>query len=162
MSGLWRENRGERNREHGPGLECKLLLDNVDKPSANLMEKKTHKTNNCWFATWLPYTKGKERPRKEADHFRFVGGKFKQRNLHARFVLDGCKMRRSPYPPARIVKVYREALTGFCHIYCLDGLKNTLLSQGWDLDNGSHCRNCEQNVHSKHRGGDEDSSIAWV
>lgn len=40
MSGLWRENRGERNREHGPGLECKLLLDNVDKPSANLMEKK--------------------------------------------------------------------------------------------------------------------------
>ena len=39
--------------------------------------------------------------------------------------------------PARILKVYIEALTGFGHILSPDGLINTLLSQGCVLETGS-------------------------
>ena len=42
-------------------------------------------------------------------------------------------MSRSPYLPARILEVYIEALTGFSHVYCPDGLSNTILSQGYLL-----------------------------
>ena len=42
----------------------------------------------CWFENWPPYTEGKERPKKEADHSRLVGGRFnKQGNLHMWLVL---------------------------------------------------------------------------
>ena len=51
-------------------------------------------------------------------HTRLVGGKFnKQENLHTRLVLGGCKKSGSPHQPARILKVYIEALTGFSHVY---------------------------------------------
>ena len=67
-----------------------------------------------------PDTEGTERLKKEVSHSRLVGGRFnKQRNLHT-----------SPHPPARILKVYTEALPGFSHVFSGDGLNNTLLSQG--------------------------------
>ena len=69
---------------------------------------------------WHLYTEGKERPKKEADHSSLVDGRFnKQENWHRRLVLGGRKMNRSPYhtpPPARILKVYIEALMGFSHV----------------------------------------------
>lgn len=73
-----------------------------------------HKCGSClgeiW--KWTPYTKDKERLKKEADHFRLVGGSFNQQgNLHSRLVLGGCKMSRSLYWPTRILEVYRQRPT---------------------------------------------------
>lgn len=67
-----------------------------------------------------------------------------------------------PYLPARILKVYVKALTGFSHVYLPDVLNNTLLPSGCDLENGSHCGNGEQNVNSKDTGGREEPLIAQI
>lgn len=42
--------------------------------------------------------------------------------------LSGAKMSRFPHPTVRILKVDVEVLTGFSHVYRLDGLNHTLLS----------------------------------
>ena len=64
-----------------------------------------------------------------------VDGRFKkQGNLLTRFVSGVCKRSRSPQPPARILRVYIEALMEFSPIYRPDGLKNILLSQGCVLE----------------------------
>lgn len=69
--------------------------------------------------------------KEEADHSRLVGGNFnKQRNLYMWLVLGDQVMSRSLHVSIRILKVYIEALTGFSHIFSLDDLSNTLLSQG--------------------------------
>ena len=68
---------------------------------------------------------------ERGSHSRWVGGQGnKQTNLHMRLVLGSSKMSRSLHPPARICKVYAEALAGFSHISSPDGVDNTLLSQG--------------------------------
>ena len=62
---------------------------------------------------WALYTEGKERPKKEAERSISVGGSFnKQGNLHTRLALGGCKRNKSLHPPARILKVYIQALLG--------------------------------------------------
>ena len=62
---------------------------------------------NCWFQKWPLYTEGKERLKKEADHFRWASGRFnKQGNLHTGLVLGGPKMSRSPHSSTRIL--YRD------------------------------------------------------
>ena len=43
-------------------------------------------------------------------------------------------MSRSLQLPARIWKVYTEALTGFSHVFSITGLNNTSLSQGYVLE----------------------------
>ena len=49
-------------------------------------------------------------------HSRLVGATFsKQENIHTRPVLGSYKMIRPPHLPARILKVYTEALTGISH-----------------------------------------------
>ena len=104
---------------------------------------------------------GRERLKTEADHFRWVDGSFnKQGNLHTRLILGGWKMSRSTHLPARILKVYTKDLTGFSHIYHPEGLNSTPLSQSCVLENGSHCGNGGQSVHSKDRGGGEGPPIA--
>ena len=86
------------------------------------------------------------RKRKKANHSRLVGGSFnKQGNLHLR-LFSGHKMSRSLQLPARILKIYMEALIELHHIYHPDGLNNTLFSQGCVLKNNSHCVNCGQNL----------------
>lgn len=55
-----------------------------------------------------------------------------------------------------------EALTGFSHIYSPDDLNSTLLSQGGILENGSHCGNDGQSIHSKERGRSEKLPIAGL
>ena len=64
-------------------------------------------------------------------------------------------MSGSLHLPASILKVYKETLTGFSYIYRLDGLKNTLLSQGCVLENDSHSGDGGKRVHSKDKGGSE-------
>lgn len=54
-----------------------------------------------------------------------------------------------------------EALTGFRHILCPDGLSNTLLSQGCVLG-AALTMGMVQNVHSKDRGGNEEPLVARV
>lgn len=80
------------------------------------------------------------RPKKEADHFRLLGGSFnKQRKLHIRLALESCKMTMShTYPPEYSLKVYIEALNGFSHIYSLESLNNTLFTQAAFLKNSFH------------------------
>ena len=73
-------------------------------------------------------------------------------NLPMRFVSSGYKMNRSPHPPARILKVYIKVSPGFNYVYHSDGLNNALLSQGYVLENGSHCGNGVQSIDSKARG----------
>lgn len=96
-----------------------------------------------------------ERPKKKTGHSRLVGGTHnKQGNLFPRLVLGEHKTSNSQHLPARILKIYIAALTGSV-TYHPDGLTNTLLSQGYILENSSHCSNSGQNVHSKdgERGG---------
>ena len=82
----------------------------------------------------MPYTEGKERLKKEADHSRLVGGSSKkQGNLLPRFVLGGHRTSSSPLLCATILKVSTAALTGFSHMYYAESL-NMLLLQGYVLD----------------------------
>ena len=51
--------------------------------------------------------KGKEKPKKEADHSRLAGGRFnKQGNIHARHIVHYQKMNRFLHPLTRILEVY--------------------------------------------------------
>ena len=83
----------------------------------------------------------KDKPKKEVWYLptsRLVGGRFnKQGDLIARLDLGSCKTSRSSHLNIRILKVYIEALTGFSHVYCLDGLNSKLLSPVCTLENGS-------------------------
>lgn len=80
----------------------------------------------------LSYTKGKERPKKEADHSRLLGGSFnKQGNLLMRLVLGGQKINRCSHSSTRKLKLDVEILSRFSHIYHPNGLNTTLLSQGY-------------------------------
>lgn len=85
---------------------------------------------------WPPVHWGRGETEGKADPSRWVGGGFnKQGNLRKRLVLGGRKMNRSPNPPSRILRVYREALTGLRHINSPDGLNTTSVSQGQNLEN---------------------------
>lgn len=50
--------------------------------------------------------------------------------------MGDCKMSRSSHLPTSILKkVYTQSSTGFNRVYRLHGLNNTLLSQGYVLEN---------------------------
>lgn len=103
------------------------------------------------------------RPKKEADHSVLVGAVFnKEGNLLRRLVLGGHKTSRSPHPPALILKVYIEALTGFSHVSCPGILITTLPSQVRIFGGASEIREGKWNAHSKNKGRGEASPIAWV
>lgn len=61
-------------------------------------------------------------------------------------------MSDSPHLPTSGLKVYAKALTGFSQVYHLEGLNNTMLSQGCVLEKWSHYGTSEKNVHPKDRG----------
>lgn len=72
---------------------------------------------------------GRERPKKEADHSRWAGGRFnKHGNLRTRPVWDGHKMSGSPHQLPNFRNVYR-GLSKFSHIYHPDSLSTTFLRQ---------------------------------
>ena len=73
----------------------------------------------------------------------------KQGKLLTRLALGSQKTSRSRHPPARILEVYTETLTGFSHVHCPDGFNNTLLSQGRVPENSAHCGNSRQSTHYK-------------
>ena len=73
---------------------------------------------------------GRERPKEEADNFRLVGGSYtKQGTFFTRPLLGRHQTGRSPHPPARTLKVYTEAFTGFSHIHDPDGVNKAMSSE---------------------------------
>ena len=103
---------------------------------------------------------GKERPEKEADHSRLVGGSFsEQGNLHTKLVLGSCKM-RPPHPPTRILSSCRSP----------NGIHSRISSR-WSQQHIALIRLCPwkqfplgksgQNIHSKDTGGGEEPPIPW-
>lgn len=108
---------------------------------------------------WAPYREGRERPKKESDPSRWVGGGRcnKQENLPTELVLGAT---RRVDPPTRILKVYTETFTGFSHMFNPNSLNTTLLPSAWVLANGLHCGKVRQGV--RFRGGDEDPLIVRV
>lgn len=70
-------------------------------------------------------------------------------------------MSTSLHLPARILKVYIKALSGFSHFFRPYGLNNTLLSQGYVLETapgaGILGRTCIPRT-----GAVEEPQIAWV
>ena len=92
-----------------------------------------HSQGEIWNGS--PCTGSKERRKKEANHFVLMGGRFNKKvYLHTSLVLDDHKKNKSPYSPVRIFKVCIEVLSGFSHVFCSDGLNNTLLFQGHVLE----------------------------
>lgn len=63
-------------------------------------------------------------------------------------------MSTSLHLPARILKVYIKASSGFSHLFHPYGLNNTLLSQGYVLETAPGTGNTWKNMHSKDRGGE--------
>ena len=72
---------------------------------------------------------------KEWGRLLQIGRFSKQRNLCMRLVLSGNKTSRSLYLPTGVKSLCR-GLNWVCHIFCADGLNNTLLSQDCLLENG--------------------------
>lgn len=71
-------------------------------------------------------------------------------------------MSRSPHQVTQILKVYTEVLTRFTHIYHSNDLNNTWFSQGYILENGSHCGKGEENEHSKDKRESEEPPISQL
>lgn len=120
---------------------------------------------SCGFTNRPPSVEGKGRVKEEADQSRWIGGRLnKQGNWLRRLVVGGCKTSRSPHLPARILKVYLKALTGFSQVWGPEGLNNTLLSQVCILENGSPCENGVEGrtLHCKDREGGEELLIVWM
>lgn len=66
-----------------------------------------------------------------------MAGVIRKRTYIQGWFWGGQKTRRSPHPPDRLLKVYKESLMRSRHIFSIHGLKNTLLFQGYILENGS-------------------------
>ena len=77
-----------------------------------------------------PHTQSRKRTKKEIDSSDGKVAGLKSRELTLWFLSWHHKKGRSPYLPARILKVYMEAFTGSSHEYHLSGINNTLWFQG--------------------------------
>lgn len=97
----------------------------------------------CWFATsGVPqvksesgpqYMEGKERLKKEADHSRLIGGRFKKQRTDI-WGLSWAARQVDVRPLSTIIlKVYREHLTGFSNVHYQDGLNNAYLFKAVSL-----------------------------
>ena len=75
------------------------------------------------------------------------------------FLLGGCKLNRSPHLPARILGSYIGALTGFGHIYFLEGLNHTSPSKGYALGAILETEKAS-GTHSKNRGESKKPTFA--
>lgn len=98
-------------------------------------------------------TEGRERLKKEAGHSRVVGDRLsKKGNLYMRLAIGSHKTSGPPHSPTRILKVYREAFTGFSHLSSLGDLHTTSLSQGRTLGTASGSSEGNQNTHFQGQG----------
>ena len=88
----------------------------------------------------------RERPEKVRGHSRLVGDRFKkQGNVPQTLVLSGCNLSQFSHPPAKILKIYTGALSGFSHIPSSgSSLNTTFLFQGCVLGEASVGRKSEK------------------
>lgn len=113
-----------------------------------------------WY--WPP-TQRARREEERGSQFRLVNGRFNhQRNSRERLVLVGCKSSRSLWQLTRLLKVYMLILVGFTSVFSIDDLSNTLLSQGYILEDDSHYGNNGHNLYSKDRGAGEETLTVQV
>ena len=106
---------------------------------------------------------GKERLQKEGDGSRLLGCRFNKQGLLWGLSWVGTRWieLHTTAHLQNLKSFVIEALTGLSHIYYADGLNSTF-SQGCILENGLHCKNSGQNVHSMDKEGDEEPPIAKV
>lgn len=96
-------------------------------------ERKNSNTVDLLYSeiwTWLLCTEGRDRLRKEAEHFRLVGGRFHhQGNVQG---LSGAATDEHIFAPVCQIlnNLYGEALAWFGHVHCLSGLSRTSPSPG--------------------------------
>ena len=94
---------------------------------------------------WPPFMAGKERPKKGEEQSRLLGGSFnKQKKLHTRIVLDGCKSSASTH------QNLKNEYKGFHWVQSQPQDMTPSRLHPW---NHSQCGNGGQNVHSKDGGG---------
>ena len=103
---------------------CLILSTSCPYSPCLLVRHLGHSPGQCWNRPL--YTEGEERPNKEADFSRLVGGSFnKQRDC---WDMPWPKTGRFPYLPIWNLRVYIKALMGFPHMYCPGGLTSTFAS----------------------------------
>lgn len=103
--------------------------------------------------TGPPFMESRERPMKETEYSRPVGGRLnKHQELTWKACLGRCKASRSPYLPTRIFNSLHKGL-GWVQSCSdgSDGFSNTLLSQDYISEKVPSCGNGGQRVHSKYR-----------
>lgn len=82
-----------------------------------------------------PICRGQGVIEERGAHPRLMSGEFNKRgNLQTKLVLGSTRWVDFCPPPIRILKVYKQALMGFCHIPSPEGLNGTLPSQGCILE----------------------------
>ena len=133
------------------------VLENMKTPKA--MTSGTRKRGD-WLTNWLCVSidsTGKSWRKRQTT----LCGRFnKQETSHMRLLLGSCK--------EQISRLVHQNLESYMEvnwvqsIYHSDGLNNTLLFQGYVLENSSHCGNDGQNVCSKDREVGKEPSIAHV
>ena len=92
-----------------------------------------------WFTNWPSYMKGKEKPKREADHSRLVDGGFnKQGNLTYRLILSSHKTKDLHTCHQSLKSLYRGLNWVQSHILSRWSQLHLTLSR-CILGNGAHC-----------------------
>ena len=108
---------------------------------------------------------GQRETRESESHSRLVGDRFKkQGNILQRLVLSGYKLSQFSHPPARILKIYTGALSGFSHIPSSGSSLNiTFLFQGCVLGEASVGRKSERiDIQRTEAGGEPPTAqVQW-
>lgn len=94
-----------------------------------------------------------------------VGGGFTKQKQLTYGACTGQQDEWIPAPTIQILKVYKEALTGFSHIYHAGVANTTSLSQGHDLGAASGSRRGKSTQFPTQGGGEElpsAQSSSWV
>lgn len=113
-----------------------------------------------WY--WPP-TQRARREEERGSQLSLVNGRFNhQRNSRERLVFFGCKSSRSLWQLTRLLKVYMLTLVGFTSVFSINDLSNTLLSQGYILEDDSHYGNNGHNLYSKDRGAGKETLTVQV
>ena len=83
-------------RRHTKGQQAREKMFNITNHQGNEKPTQDIISHLCWLLNWRLYTESKESLKKEADHLRLESGRCsKQRNLHMRLVVGGCRTSRS-------------------------------------------------------------------
>ena len=122
------------------------MLHPVQSEKQKKKKKRPTDVCGCWFTNRSPYVEDRDRPKTEAGHLRLVGGRFNK---------------GTPHLPARILRAFLEALTGFSHIAFSGSQQPVSLSR---LHPWKWLPVWEQWAEGTHQGqgSGEESLMVWV